>query len=90
MAAPRLDPGDELVGLHGIPDLRCGLASKAHPPGRVAVTKMTYAGAGVRYSLRHAALSYASSLSLPCDPGGYAIERRIARFVVRTIVSPES
>jgi hypothetical protein len=70
MAAPRLDPGDELVGLHGIPDLRCGLASKAHPPDRVAVTKMTYAGAGVRYSLRHAALSYASSLSLPCDPGG--------------------
>jgi len=52
IVAPRLDPGDELVGLHGIPDLRCGLASTAHAPGRAAVTKMTYAGAGVRCSLR--------------------------------------
>jgi hypothetical protein len=53
--------------LHGIPDLRCGLASKAHAPGRVAVTKMTYAGAGVRYSLRHEP-AFHGTRGLPQEP----------------------
>ena len=48
VVALRLDPGDELVGLHGTPDLHARWASKAHALDGVAVTEITYAGAGIR------------------------------------------